>query len=412
MRTLDRRTVADLATIRSHFPALERLEGGHPVGYFDGPGGTQVPRGVGQAMQDYLYRHNANTHWVYPTSVETDSLIVYARRALADFLNAEPAEIAFGQNMTTLTFHLARALGRRWGPGDEVVVTELDHQANVAPWQAIERERGITLRSVPFLAAEGRLDWEELQRAITPRTRLLAIGAASNAIGTINDVRRAAELAHAVGALIYVDAVHYAPHALVDVRNLQCDFLSCSAYKFYGPHIGVVYGRRALLEALDVPKLAPAPETAPERLETGTLSHEGIVGAAAAVDFLASLGQGDSRRERLAHAFDELHHRGKALFRRLWTGLQEIPRIRLYGLDPEGVRTPTLAFSVTGMPADEVARRLVPHGLYVSSGDFYATTVVEHLGRAAEGLVRIGCACYTSEEEIHRLVAAMRLIAV
>ena len=223
-----------------------------------------------------------------PARRPTDSL-AGAREALADLLGATPAEIAFGANMTTLTFHLGRALGRGWGAGDEIVVTELDHHANVAPWQALARERGVTLRSVPLVLATGELDWAALERLLSPRTRLVAIGAASNALGTINDVTRACALARAAGALTFVDAVHYAPHVLVDVRAIGCDFLACSAYKFYGPHVGILYGRRDRLEALDVPKLAPAPETAPERLETGTLNHEGIVGAGAAVEFLASL---------------------------------------------------------------------------------------------------------------------------
>ncbi|MGH7703075.1 MAG: cysteine desulfurase-like protein, partial [Gemmatimonadales bacterium] len=298
-----RSAVASVEEIRRRFPALERRERGHPVAYFDGPGGTQTPREVVEAMADYLYHHNANTHWPYPTSEETDAAIAEARQTLADFLNATPAEIVFGANMTTLTFHLSRALGRGWGPGDEVVITELDHHANQAPWRSLEKERGITIRVVRLAPELNRLDWDDLARALTPRTRLLAIGAASNALGTVTDVARAAELARGVGALTFVDAVHFAPHHLVDVRALECDFLACSAYKFYGPHIGVVYGRRDLLQSLDVPKLDPAPETAPERLETGTQNHEGIVGAAGAVKFLASLGAGESRRHRLAAVF-------------------------------------------------------------------------------------------------------------
>ena len=229
---------AFLGQVRSAFPALERRYRGLPVAYFDGPGGTQVPRAVVAAMEDYLYHHNANTHWHYPTSEETDALIAGARAALADFLGATPAEIAFGANMTTLTFHLARGLGRGWGRGDRVVITELDHHANVAPWRALERERGISVESVPFVPETGRLDWERLEALLGSGPRLLAIGAASNALGTISDVRKAAALARAAGTLTFVDAVHYAPHELVDVAKIGCDFLACSAYKFYGPHIG------------------------------------------------------------------------------------------------------------------------------------------------------------------------------
>ncbi|HEX8204013.1 MAG TPA: aminotransferase class V-fold PLP-dependent enzyme, partial [Isosphaeraceae bacterium] len=225
-------SVATTGEIRSHFPALERRHDGGPVAYFDGPGGTQVPGRVVAAMTDYLYHHNANAHWAFPTSHETDQAIADARRALAEFLNASPAEVAFGANMTTLTFHLARALGRRWGPGDEVVVTELDHHANVDPWRALARERGITVRVARMRPEAGQLDRDDLARQITDRTRLVALGAASNALGTITDVAGAARLAHAVGALVFVDAVHYAPHRLVDVRAWDCDFLACSAYKF------------------------------------------------------------------------------------------------------------------------------------------------------------------------------------
>ena len=303
--------VATVDEIRAHFPALERRHNGLPVAYFDGPGGTQVPRAVSDAVTDYLLHHNANTHWRYPSSRETDAILAGARETLADLLGASPDEVAFGANMTTLTFHLARGLGRGWGQGDEIVVTELDHHANIAPWRALERERGVTVRVVPIVPETGQLDWEALERALSGRTRLLAIGAASNALGTVTDVVRAVRLARDAGALTFVDAVHYAPHRLVDVRAIGCDFLACSAYKFYGPHVGVLYGRGERLGAVDIPKLEPAPETAPERVETGTLNHEGIAGAAAAVEFLASLHSGGSRRERLRAVYAELDRRGR-----------------------------------------------------------------------------------------------------
>jgi cysteine desulfurase family protein (TIGR01976 family) len=399
--------VAEVEAIRARFPALERRHRGTPVAYFDGPGGTQVPTSVGDAMVDYLYHHNANTHWRYPSSVETDAMIAGARGALADFLGASADEIAFGANMTTLTFHLARALGRGWGPGDEVVLTELDHHANVAPWRALERERGISIRMVPFVPESGQLDRAALAAAITPRTRLLALGAASNALGTISDVAHATALAREAGALSFVDAVHYAPHHAVNVAGLGCDFLACSAYKFYGPHIGVLYGRRELVAALDVPRLEPAPDTAPERLETGTLDHEGIAGAAAAVDFLASLAPGGTRRERLEAAMSGLHRRGQQLLRRLYQGLEAIPQVRLYGPSPEAPRTPTVAFTVAGLPSNEVAARLAEDAVFVSSGDFYAAGVTARYGLAREGMVRAGCACYTTGEEVDRLVAGV-----
>jgi cysteine desulfurase family protein (TIGR01976 family) len=400
------------SSIRTRFPALRREHQGKSAAYFDGPGGTQVPESVARAVADYLIHHNANTHWHYATSEETDRLLVGAREALADFLGAGPAEIVFGANMTTLTFHLGRALGRGWGPGDELVVTELDHHANVAPWRALERERGVTVRSVPFQRDTGELDWSALEAAIGSRTRLLAIGAASNALGTVSDVRRACALARAAGALSFVDAVHYAPHVLVDVRAIGCDFLACSAYKFYGPHVGVLYGRRDRIEALDAPKLAPAPEGAPERLETGTLNHEGIVGAGAAVEFLASLaGAGGSRRDRLTRVFSALHQRGQALIERLWNGLGDVRGVTSYGPPPTRPRTPTVSFSVSGRTSDDVATALASDAVFVSNGDFYATTVVERLGLAPGGLVRAGCACYTTEEEVDRLVDAVGRVA-
>ncbi len=405
--------VAGVEAIRRRFPALERRQEGLPVAYFDAPGGTQVPREVVDAMADYLLRHNANTHWRYPTSVETDAAIASARQALADFLNADPVEIAFGQNMTTLTFHLARALGRGLGPGDEIVVTELDHHANVDSWRALATERGVSVRTVRMLPETGLLDDADLERCISRRTRLVAIGAASNALGTINDAKRATQMAHAAGALAFVDAVHFAPHLPIDVGQIGCDFLVCSPYKFYGPHLGVLWGRRELIEALDVPRLEPAPDWAPERLETGTLSHEGIVGAGAAVDFLASLGaaSGSSRSESLQTTLEAFHTRGSRLFGRMWNGLGEVSGVRRYGPPPGEPRTPTLSFTVDGLAADEVAERLARRGVFVSSGDFYAATVVRRLGHEKDGLVRAGCACYTTEEEVERLVEGVREIA-
>ena len=397
--------------IRAQFPALARLAGQRPVAYFDGPGGTQVPRAVAEAMTDYLYHHNANTHWAYPTSAETDAMIAESRAALADFLNAAPNEIAFGQNMTTITFHLARAIGRGLGAGDEIVLTELDHHANVAPWRALERERGITIKLVAMDPASGQLDWTDFERKLGPRTKVLAIGAASNAIGTITDVARATRLARAAapGVLVFVDAVHYAPHNLVDVRAIDCDYLACSAYKFYGPHIGVLYGKHERLAALDVPKLAPAPEEAPERMETGTQNHEGIIGAAAAVDFLECLAPdaGAHRRDRLTASFAELHRRGDLLVRRLWDGLGAIKDVRRYGPPPGEPRTPTVSFTMAGVSTEQIARSLAKRGIFVSNGDFYATTVVERLGQSADGIVRVGCACYTTMEEVERLLEAV-----
>jgi cysteine desulfurase family protein (TIGR01976 family) len=403
--------MASTAAIRSRFPALARQHNGKQVAYFDGPGGTQVPRDVVDAMADYLYHHNANTHWNYPTSVETDAALARSREAFADFFNASPREVAFGNNMTTITFHISRALGRQWKAGDEIVVTELDHQANVAPWRALSKERGVTIRSVPFDVETGELIWDELERAVTAKTRLLAIGAASNALGTISAVRDAARLVHAQRALCFVDAVHYAAHCAIDVKAMECDFLACSPYKFYGPHAGVLYARADVMAALDVPKLDPASNEIPERVETGTQNHEGIVGSGAAVEFLASLVPAGSRRERLVRAMSELHARGDALFARLWNGLTAIDGVRCYGPAPGRPRTPTVSFTVAGVGPAEVARSLAREGIFASNGNFYATTVAERLGHGSEGLVRAGYACYTTENEVDRFIEGVQRIA-
>ena len=404
--------IASVEAIRAQFPALARREGDHHVAYFDGPGGTQVPRGVAEAMTYYLLHHNANTHWAYPTSVETDALLMQARETLADFLGATAGEIAFGANMTTLLFHIARAIGRGLEPGDEIIVTELDHHANIAPWQALAKERGAVLKWLPLDLDTYRHEEGALERLLTDRTKVVAIGAASNILGTVSDVPRLVRLARAAGAITVVDAVHYAPHNLVDVRAIGADFLLCSAYKFYGPHVGVVYGRAEATATLDVPRLEPAPDWVPECLETGTQNHEGIVGAAAAVEFLASIA-GDvtaPRRDRLATAMHGLHERGEHLFAQLWSGLGEIPEVTLYGPRPGTPRTPTLSFRVQGHASESVAKFLAPRGVYVSHGDFYATTVARRLGFEQEGFVRVGCSCYTTASEISRLLDGVRAL--
>ena len=405
--------IASVDAIRAQFPALGRREGHHPVAYFDGPGGTQVPRSVPDAMTDYLLHHNANTHWAYPTSAETDAVLMQARATLADFLGATPGEIAFGANMTTLLFHIARAIGRGLQPGDEIIVTELDHHANVAPWQALAKERGAVLKWLPLDLDTCRHEEGALERLLSDRTKVVAIGAASNILGTVSDVPHLVRLARAAGAITVVDAVHYAPHTLVDVQAIGADFLLCSAYKFYGPHVGVVYGRADATAALDLPRLEPAPDWVPECLETGTQNHEGIVGAAAAVEFLASIAGDDMvapRRDRLATAMHGLHERGEQLFAQLWHGLADIPQVSLYGPAPGTPRTPTLSFRVHGHDSEVVAKFLAPRGVYVSHGDFYATTVARRLGFAQEGFVRAGCACYTNASEITRLVDGVRAL--
>jgi cysteine desulfurase family protein (TIGR01976 family) len=321
----------------------------------------------------------------------------------AAFFNASPLDVSFGNNMTTIAFHLARGIARRMRAGDEIVVTQLDHHGNLAPWRAIAKEHGFVLRTVKLDPTTFRHHEGELAAAITPKTKLVAVGAASNALGTITDVAALCAMARDAGAVTFVDAVHYAPHTLLDVQQIGCDFLGCSAYKFYGPHVGVLYGRSALVDELEIPKLDPAPELAPERLETGTQNHEGIVGAAAAVEYIASV----SGEEVPSGA----HNRGDALLERLWSGLSAIDGVTLYGPPPGTPRTPTVAFTLRGYSTDDVARALVGDGIYASNGDFYAATVAEVLQRGADGFVRAGCACYTTDEEIDRLVTAVGRLA-
>jgi cysteine desulfurase family protein (TIGR01976 family) len=403
--------LASVESIRAAFPALRRTVGAHPVAYFDGPGGTQVPGVVTDAVTDYLLHHNANTHWAYPTSAETDAALLDARDVFAAFMGGTADEISFGNNMTTITFHVARALARDWKPGDEVIVTEIDHHGNIAPWQAIARDHGIVLKWLALDTATGLLRLDQLPQLLGPKTRLLAINAASNILGTISDVASAAELAHAAGALVFVDGVHYAPHQLPDAHQLGADFLAVSAYKFHGPHIGVLWARRDLTERLDVPRLEPAPDTSPERWETGTQNHEGVVGAAAAVRWLAGLAGQGALRPQLAATYGEIHRREMVLFTRLWDGLGAIPGVTRYGLPPGGNRTATISFVLDGAPSEQVARRLAHSGCFVSHGDFYATTVARLLGCERDGLVRIGAACYTTADEIERVLQGIEDVA-
>lgn len=403
--------------IRASFPALERVHGGHRVAYFDGPGGTQVPSTVVKAMADYLLHHNANSHWAYPTSLETDVIIDAAREAAADFLNAAPNEVAFGANMTSLTFSLSRALARTIAKGDEIIITELDHHANVAPWVRLVAERGVIIRTAKMDVVTGTLDWASLEQQFGARTKLLAIGASSNALGTISDIARATKLAHSHGARVFIDAVAYAPHALIDVRAIDCDFLACSPYKFHGPHLGLLYGKHELLSELDVAKLAPAPAQAPDRWETGTLNFEALAGTTAAIDFMASLdaggGTGDSRRARLASAYDAMHERIEPIFASLWNGLSAIRGVKLFGPPPSSSpRAPTVSFTVAGVDSRVVATRLAnEYGVFASNGHFYAATIAERYGISGSGWVRAGCACYTTTEEVERLVSGVRAIS-
>jgi len=404
--------IASIETIRASFPALGRMYDDRPVGYFDAPGGTQVPAVVAEAVVEQMLRHNANAHWAYQTSRELDEVLADSRVVLADLVGGRPDEIVFGPNMTTLTFHLARGLGRTFESGDEIVVTELDHMANVSPWVDLQGERGVVVRTVPLDPETGNLDWEVFEASVSDRTRLVAVTAASNALGTIVDLPRARSLARSVDALLFVDAVHLAPHERINVATLGCDFLACSPYKFYGPHVGVLWGRGGILADVLPPKLAPAPDAAPEKWETGTLNHEGIAGAAAAVDFLAALAGHGTRSERLDAAFAELSRRGDELVARLWEGLENVSGVRLYGPRPGALRTPTLSFTIEGhTPAEAAAGLSSDWGLFLSHGDFYASSVTARLGVEPEGLLRAGCACYTTLEDVDRLIEAVGQLA-
>jgi cysteine desulfurase family protein (TIGR01976 family) len=415
--------LASIDDIRSRFPALRRTHGTHPVAYFDGPGGTQVPGEVPVAMADYLFNRNANAHWAFPTSAETERVRHQAREAVADLLGARAEEIVFGPNMTTLTYQLSRALGRELSPGDEIVVTELDHHANVDPWKALAKERGATIRTLPLIPETGTLDLERFPELLGPRTRLVALGAASNALGTLTDVAPLARLAREAGALVFVDAVHLAPHRRIQVDELSCDFLACSPYKFYGPHMGVLWLRGDLLQEMDVPKLEPAPNEGPERFESGTVSAEGMAGTTAAVDFLAGLGaEGGSlgkhhhadagaRPALLDQVFRELVPREGALLKRLWNGLAAIPSVRLYGPSPSQDRAPTLSFTVEGVSPRKVSSRLADEqGAFLSHGDFYALTLIRRFGLESEGMIRAGISVYTTAEEVDRVVAGVEAI--
>lgn len=402
--------------IRADFPVFERRIGGRPIAFFDGPGGSQVPRQVADAVSDYLLMHNANVHGHFATSEETDAIIAGARQAAADFVNGSAGEIVFGHNMTTLTFHLSRSLGRAWaGQGGEIVVTELDHQADVAPWRRMAADAGLEVRVLPFDRKRMQLDYDALPGLLSERTRLVAVGAASNAVGTVNDVARVATAAHRVGALVFVDAVHYAPHHLTDVRELGCDFLACSSYKFFGPHHGILWGRRELLERFEPYKVPPASDDAPERWETGTQNHEAVAGIRAAIDWIASIAGPEGaggRRDALRRAYEQVEAHEQPLFSLLEDGLRAIPGVRFHGVARGQPRTPTAAFTVDGTTPDEVARLLGKEGVCVWNGDFYATTVCDALGLSdCGGLVRAGIAPYTTEDDVRRLIDGVERIA-
>jgi cysteine desulfurase family protein (TIGR01976 family) len=416
--------VLDPAVIRAHFPALARTDQGREVVYLDNPGGTQVAQACLDAIRDYLTTANANTGGAFATSQRTDEIIQAARTAMADLLNAADArEIIFGPNMTTLTFALGRAIGRTLTPGDEIVVTTLDHAANIDPWLALVEERGAVVRVADVDPATCTLDMDDLRAKITDRTKLVAVGYASNAVGTINDVATIIGWAHAAGALAFVDAVQLAPHAPIDVRALGCDFLACSAYKFFGPHLGVLYGRADLLERLPAYKVRPASDETPGRWETGTQNHECLAGLAGTLDYLAWVGQtfGDpyadlfpgtaGRRRELHAALAAIQAYERGLASHLIAGVQDLPGARIYGLTaPADLprRVPTIAVTVAGHTPRALAEALAQRGIYVWDGNYYALALMERLGlEPGGGALRLGLAHYNTTAEVDRVVAAL-----
>ena len=402
----------DLPWIRSQFPAFSLEVGGHPAAYFDGPGGTQVPQRVIDAIAEVLAYSNANTHGAFLTSRRADEIAAQAHAAVADFLGCDPDEVVFGPNMTTLTFALSRSIGRELSPGDEIVLTALDHDANFSPWKALE-ERGAVVRVADFRPEDCTLDLDGLLGLINSKTKLVAVGYASNAVGTINPVARIAEAAHAAGAWLFVDAVHYAPHGPIDVRAIDCDFLACSAYKFFGPHQGMLYGKRELLERLHPYKVRPADDQSPDRWETGTQNHEAMAGVTAAVDYLAELGQRSGatgiRRDKLRGAMQAIQSYERTLAERLIAGLLAIDGLSFYGIrEPERFahRTPTVSIRLAGETPRQTAERLGGLGLFVWDANYYALNWSERLGLEPEGAVRIGLAHYNTAAEVDRLLAA------
>ena len=430
----------DLNWVRSQFPALAQTVNGHPAVFLDGPGGTQVPQRVIDAISDYLARNNANTHGAFQTSHNTDRVVDEARAAMGDFLNCDADEIVFGQNMTSLTYAMSRAIGRDLGPGDEIVLTLLDHDSNFSPWKALE-EKGVTVRTVKFNEADCTLDMQDMAAKIGGKTRLVAVGYASNAVGTINNVAEVVRLARQAGALSYIDAVHYAPHGPIDVRALDCDFLVCSTYKFFGPHMGVLYGKREHLKNLRPYKVRPNTDEIPGCWEWGTLHHECIAGIKACVDYWEDLGrrvetglapsqtrqvaarqQGTAsprvatRRAAILAAYKAIHQHERQLLEKMILGLLAIPGLKLYGISDAkrfDHRCATLVVRVEGHTPLELSTKLGERGFFTWDGNYYALNVTEQLDvERLGGFLRIGLVHYNTLEEVERMLAALREIVV
>jgi cysteine desulfurase family protein (TIGR01976 family) len=405
----------DSAWVRAQFPSLQLMVNGHPAAFLDGPAGTQVPKQVMDAVHNYFLHSNANTSGAFLTSQRNDAMIASARAAMADFFHCDGDEVVFGQNMTTITFALARAIGRELKPGDEIVVTALDHDANVAPWRALE-EKGVAIRQVDIREADCTLDLDDLKQKITPKTKLVAVGYASNAVGSINPVAEITKLAHDAGALMFIDAVHYAPHGPIDVRALDCDFLVCSPYKFFGPHMGTLYGKREQLLRFKPYKVRPATDLLPDRWETGTQVQELIAGIEAAVNYLAELGRrhdpsAADRRSALLASYRATMQHERNLVTRLIEGLLQIPNLTFFGItDPKrfSERCSTVSVRIGNHNPTVIAKFLGDRGIFTWDGNYYALNLTERLGVEQHGgLLRIGLVHYNTMEEVERLLAAL-----
>src|SRR6204780_195577 len=408
----------DLATVHAQFPSLTQTVNGHPAAFLDGPGGTQVPQRVIDAISNYLGRDNANTGGAYSTSRNTDAMLAEARAAMADFLNCAADEIVFGPNMTSLTFMMSRAIGRDLGPGDEILVTRLDHDANVSPWLALE-EKGVTIRWAEIHQEDCTLDVEDLAAKLNSKTKLVAVGYASNAVGTINPIKEIVRLAPSVGALAYVDAVHYAPHGLIDVAGLDCDFLACSAYKFFGPHMGVLFGKREHLKRLRPYKLRPNTDNIPNCWEWGTLNHECIAGIRACVDYWEELGRRaqpapTTRRGAILAAHEAIHAHERGMTEKMIAGLLAITGLKVYGItDPRNFenRCSTFVVRIEGHTPLELAAKLGERGFFTWDGNYYALNLTEQLDvERLGGFLRIGLVHYNTMEEVEGLLRALREI--
>jgi len=400
--------------LRAQFPALTRKVNNDPAIYFDGPAGTQVPQRVIDAISHYLATNNANHGGLFATSIESDAVLDEAHRAVADLLGAsDPGCIAFGANMTSLTFAVSRALGRTWKPGDEIIVTRLEHDANFTPWVLAARDAGATVRYVDIDVDDCTLDLDDFRSKFSEKTKLVAVGCASNAVGTINPVKQICGWAREVGALSFLDAVHYAPHAAIDVADWGCDFLACSAYKFFGPHVGILYGRREVLESLQPYKLRPAPNDLPGRWMTGTQNHACIAGVLAAIKYLAAIGKQGDRRTSLLAAFQAIRAYETDLLKQLLAGLLSSPGVTIYGITEErryAERLPTVSFRHKKFTSSELAARLGERGIFAWHGNYYALPLTEAIGVEPDGMLRLGLVHYNTSDEVERCLAALREI--